>query len=85
MRPSARPSATSCCGAATSAASAANALVDHVRSLVTPGAIHSVAVKSNGLYGFDANVWAGMPVRTTTPGSYEVITTYTMDDFTATE
>ena len=64
-----------------SAASAANALVDHVRSLVTPGAIHSIAVKSNGLYGFDANVWAGMPVRTTTPGSYEVITGYEMDDF----
>ena len=64
-----------------SAASAANALVDHVHSLVTPGAIHSVGVKSNGLYGFDANVWAGMPVRTTTPGSYEVITGYTMDDF----
>jgi malate dehydrogenase len=66
---------------ASSAASAANALVDHVRSLVTPGAIHSLAVKSNGHYGFDANVWAGMPVRTTTPGSYEVITTYAMDDF----
>ena len=66
---------------ASSAASAANALVDHVRSLVTPGAIHSVAVKSNGLYGFDANVWAGMPVRTTTAGSYEVITSYAMDDF----
>ena len=64
-----------------SAASAANALVDHVRSLVTPGAIHSVAIKSNGHYGFDANVWAGMPVRTTTPGSYEVITGYAMDDF----
>ena len=66
---------------ASSAASAANALVDHVRSLVTPGAIHSIAVKSKGLYGFDANVWAGMPVRTTTPGSYEVITGYAMDDF----
>ena len=66
---------------ASSAASAANALVDHVRSLVTPGAVHSVAVKSNGHYGFDANVWAGMPVRTTTAGSYEVITTYAMDDF----
>ncbi len=66
---------------ASSAASAANALVDHVRSLVTPGAIHSIAVKSNGAYGFDANVWAGMPVRTTTPGSYEVITSYAMDDF----
>jgi malate dehydrogenase len=66
---------------ASSAASAANALVDHVRSLVTPGAIHSIAVKSNGNYEFDANVWAGMPVRTTTPGSYEVITSYAMDDF----
>ena len=66
---------------ASSAASAANALVDHVRSLVTPGAVHSIAVKSNGAYGFDANVWAGMPVRTTTPGSYEVITSYSMDEF----
>jgi len=66
---------------ASSAASAANALVDHVRNLVTPGAVHSIAVKSEGRYGFDANVWAGMPVRTTTPGSYEVITSYTMDDF----
>jgi len=66
---------------ASSAASAANALVDHVRSLVTPGAIHSVAVKSNGAYGFDPNVWAGMPVRTTTPGSYEVIEGYAMDEF----
>jgi malate dehydrogenase len=66
---------------ASSAASAANALVDHVRSLVTPGAIHSIAVKSNGAYGFDANVWAGMPVRTTTPGSYEIIQGYAMDDF----
>ena len=66
---------------ASSAASAANALVDHVRSLVTPGAIHSVAVKSNGAYGFDANVWAGVPVGTTTPGSYEIITGYAMDEF----
>lgn len=66
---------------ASSAASAANALVDHVRSLMTPGTIHSVAVKSNGLYGFDPEVWAGMPVRTTTPGSYEVVTGYEMCDF----
>ncbi len=66
---------------ASSAASAANALVDHVRSLVTPGAIHSIAVKSEGRYGFDKEVWAGMPVRTTSPGSYEVLTNYAMDDF----
>lgn len=66
---------------ASSAASAANALVDHVRSLVTPGAVHSLAVKSNGAYGFDPSVWAGVPVRTTTPGSYEILTGYEMDDF----
>lgn len=66
---------------ASSAASAANALVDHVRDLMTPGKIHSVAVKSNGLYGFDPEVWAGLPVRTTTPGSYEPITSYEMCDF----
>lgn len=64
-----------------SAASAANALVDHVRDLMTPGAIHSVAVKGATAYGFDANVWAGVPVRTTTPGSYEIITGHAMDDF----
>jgi malate dehydrogenase len=70
---------------ASSAASAANALVDHVHSLVTPGAIHSVGVKSGGAYGFDPNVWAGLPVRTTTPGCYEVIPGYAMDEFARTK
>ncbi|MFN9847753.1 MAG: malate dehydrogenase [Alphaproteobacteria bacterium] len=64
-----------------SAASAANALIDHVRDLSTVGAIHSVAVNSEGRYGFADGVWAGMPVRTTAPGAYEVITSYEMDDF----
>ncbi len=68
-----------------SAASAANALVDHVHDLMTPGKIHSVAVKSNGDYGFDPNVWAGMPVKTTTPGSYEVIKGLPMDEFARTK
>lgn len=63
-----------------SAASAANALVDHVRDLTKPGAIHSVAVESQGRYGFADGVWAGMPVKTTASG-YEVITSYEMDDF----
>lgn len=66
---------------ASSAASAANALVDHVRDLMTPGAIHSVAVKSNGEYGFDPDVWAGLPVKTVAPGQYEVIKGLPMDDF----
>jgi malate dehydrogenase len=66
---------------ASSAASAANALVDHVHDLMTPGKVHSVAVKSNGEYGFDPEVWAGMPVKTTSPGSYEVIKGLPMDEF----
>ena len=64
-----------------SAASAANALIDHVRDLVTPGKVHSVAVNSEGRYGFAEGVWAGMPVKTTQPGAYEVVTSYEMDDF----
>jgi len=63
-----------------SAASAANALVDHVRDLATPGKVHSVAVNSEGRYGFAEGVWAGMPVRSTADG-HEVIDSYEMDDF----
>jgi malate dehydrogenase len=63
-----------------SAASAANALVDHVRDLATPGKVHSVAVESQGRYGFADGVWAGMPVTSTADG-YEVVTSYEMDDF----
>ncbi len=66
---------------ASSAASAANALVDHVHDLVTPGAIHSIAVKSNGEYGFDPDVWAGMPVKTVASGQYEVIKGLPLDEF----
>ena len=63
-----------------SAASAANAAIDHVRDLATPGKIHAVAVNSEGRYGFSEGVWAGMPVRSTENG-YEVVTSYEMDDF----
>ncbi|HEX3887552.1 MAG TPA: malate dehydrogenase [Phenylobacterium sp.] len=63
-----------------SAASAANALVDHVRDLTTVGKVHSVGVESKGRYGFADGIWAGMPVRTTATG-HEVIDSYQMDDF----
>ena len=66
---------------ASSAASGANALLFHVRDLTVPGRIHSVAVKSNGAYGFDPDVWAGLPVYTTAPGSYRIINDLPMDDF----
>lgn len=63
-----------------SAASAASALIDHVRDLTRPGAVHSVAVVSDGSYGFTPGVWAGVPVKTTESG-YEVVKTYQMDEF----
>jgi malate dehydrogenase len=63
-----------------SAASAANALIDHVRDLTTPGKVHSVAIPSQGRYGFADGIWAGMPVRTTATG-YDVVETFAMDDF----
>ena len=65
-----------------SAFSAANALIDHVRALVTPGPqLHSVAVHSDGSYGFAQGVWAGMPVRTVSPGTYEVVKGLAHNDF----
>ena len=57
-----------------SAMSAANAAIGHVRSLNAPGStLPSVAVPSDGSYGFSEGVWASVPVRTTAPGTYEVI------------
>ncbi|MEM6394542.1 MAG: malate dehydrogenase [Planctomycetota bacterium] len=68
---------------ASSAASAGNALIDHVRDLCTPGAVHSVAVKSTGEYGFTTGLWAGVPVKTdpSAPGGYTVLTDHPMDAF----
>ena len=65
-----------------SALSAANAIIDHVRSLSTPGPeIHSISVGVSGEYGFTPGVWAGMPVRTVAPGTYEIVTDFVHDDF----
>ena len=65
-----------------SAASAANALINHVQSIYTVSdEIHSIVVCSEGQYGFAEGVWAGMPVRTISPGSYEVVTDFRHDDF----
>lgn len=65
-----------------SAGSAANALIDHVRSLVTVSdTIHSIAVCSDGSYGFSEGIWASVPVKTTAPGTYEVIQGYEQNEF----
>ncbi|MFG0317573.1 MAG: malate dehydrogenase [Planctomycetota bacterium JB042] len=67
-----------------SAASAANALIDHVRALSTVSdEVHSVAVKSDGSYGFAEGIWASMPVKTVAPGTYEVVQGLPIDEFSA--
>jgi malate dehydrogenase len=65
-----------------SAASAANALIDHVKALVTPGdTLYSIAVRSDGNYGFAEGVWASVPVRTTAPGEYAIDRSFVHDEF----
>ncbi|MCE9611284.1 MAG: malate dehydrogenase [Chthoniobacter sp.] len=59
-----------------SAASAANAVVDTVRALTTPTAYrdwHSVAVCSRGDYGVEAGIISSFPIRTNDDGSWEVV------------
>lgn len=67
-----------------SAASAASAAVDTVRSLVTPtpeGDWHSVAVCSDGSYGIEKGLIASMPIRTLTNGTWEVVQGLPIDAF----
>ncbi|MFN8108290.1 MAG: malate dehydrogenase [Thermoleophilia bacterium] len=65
-----------------SAMSAANALIDHVRSLNTPSDdVHSIAVVSDGTYGFADGVWASVPVKTVASGKFEVQKGIVHDDF----
>jgi malate dehydrogenase len=65
-----------------SAASAANALINHVQSLYTVSdELHSIVVRSEGQYGFAKGVWAGMPVKTVSPGSYQVIDDFEHNEF----
>ena len=65
-----------------SAASAANALINHIQSLYTVSdTVHSIVVCSKGQYDFAEGVWAGMPVRTVSPGVYEVVDSYVHDEF----
>ena len=65
-----------------SAASAANALINHIQSLYTVSHDpHSIVVCSEGQYGFADGVWAGMPVKTVSPGSYQVIDDFEHNEF----
>ena len=68
---------------ASSAASAANAVVDTVRSLTTPtpaGGWHSVCVCSDGSYGIDEGLIASFPVRSDGE-KWEIVQGVPVNDF----
>jgi malate dehydrogenase len=67
-----------------SAASAANAALDTVKSLITPtpaGDWHSVAVSSDGSYGIPLGIITSMPIRTLQGGKWEVVQGVPVDAF----
>ena len=67
-----------------SAASAANALIDHVRDLVHPtpeGEWRSVCVKSDGSYGVPEGLISSFPVRADGKGGWEIVQGIELDDF----
>jgi malate dehydrogenase len=67
-----------------SAASAANAVVDTVRSLTTPtpaGDWHSVAVCSAGDYGCEKGLITSFPIRTVSDGKWEIVQGVSLSDF----
>jgi malate dehydrogenase len=68
---------------ASSAASAANAVVDSVRSIIeptAPGDWHSVAVHSDGSYGIEKGLITSFPVRSNGQ-QLEVVQGLTVNDF----
>ena len=72
---------------ASSAASAANALVDHVATwcggrATAPGDWHSMAVVSDGSYGVPEGLISGFPVTTDGAGAYEIVQGLELSPFT---
>ena len=69
---------------ASSAASAANAAMDTVKSLITPTAAgdwYSVAVCSDGSYGIEKGLMASFPIRTLADGTWEIVQGLPIDAF----
>ncbi|MFT5291663.1 MAG: malate dehydrogenase [Planctomycetota bacterium] len=69
---------------ASSAASAANALVDHVHDLVFPtpaGEWRSVCVPSDGSYGVPEGLISSFPVASKGDGTYEINSSLELNDF----
>jgi malate dehydrogenase len=66
---------------ASSAASAANAAIDHVHDWVLGAdGLRSMSVPSQGWYGIDEGLVCSVPVRVS-GGSYEVVTDLPVEDF----
>src|SRR3954452_399762 len=69
---------------ASSAASAANAAIDHMRDWIgnpaRPDGLRSMAVPSSGQYGVEEGLISSFPVRTT-GGSYEIVEGLDVGDF----
>ncbi|MFP4260525.1 MAG: malate dehydrogenase [Opitutales bacterium] len=68
---------------ASSAASAANAVVDTVRDLITPtrGDVHSVCVISGGEYGTPAGLITSLPVKVDAIGNWRVVEGIQLTDY----
>ncbi len=69
---------------ASSAFSAAQAVVDHVRSLVTKTPaddVFSAAVVSDGSYGVPAGLVCSFPLRSKGDGGYEIVQGWKLDEF----
>ena len=69
---------------ASSAASAANAVVDTVISLTNPtpeGDWYSVCVCSNGEYGTESGLLTSFPIRTKEDGSWEIVEGLELNDY----
>jgi len=69
---------------ASSAFSAAQALVDHVRSLITPtpkGDCFSAAIVSDGSYGVPKGLVSSFPLHSRGDGSFEIVPNVPLDEF----
>ncbi len=69
---------------ASSAASAANAAIDHVRDWFTEtpeNDWHAMAVPSNGAYGIEEGLIFSFPVRCDGKGNYEIVEGLEINDF----
>jgi malate dehydrogenase len=68
---------------ASSAASAANAVVDTVRDLVTPtrGGFHSVCVVSRGEYDTPASIITSLPIKVDGVGNWRVVEGLQLNDY----